>query len=291
MEQNPELRQIMNDPAVMRQSLAAATNPNLRAEMMRNTDRAMANIETMPGGYNALAHMYQTVQAPMMDAAQTPQQHGGDAAPGEGSPTLTNPWASPPSPGVGGTPPSGTPAGSGGNGMAGLGGMAGLAGLGGLGMGGMGGMGGGAPNMEQMQTMMQNPAVQQMTQQMYAHANPPRLLVPLPASTPFLIRPRYPSPAAASDTVRDGRLSNPAMMQQMMRSNPMLQQMMQSNPQVWTIMRAQDIDSPVASRVRCRELTSFVCVGSLQLVTCQACTVLIHGLHYFCQSVNLRQHH
>ena len=62
MEQNPELRAVLSDPALMRQSLQAATNPALRAELTRNTDRAMANIEGMPGGYNALAHMYQNVQ-------------------------------------------------------------------------------------------------------------------------------------------------------------------------------------------------------------------------------------
>eukprot|EP01043_Picozoa_sp_COSAG02_P010163 COSAG02_NODE_353_length_24023_cov_77.872304_1_plen_320_part_00 len=60
MEQNPELRSMLSDPNLMRQSLEAARNPALRAELTRNTDRAMANIEGMPGGYNALAHMYQT---------------------------------------------------------------------------------------------------------------------------------------------------------------------------------------------------------------------------------------
>jgi ubiquilin len=60
MEQHPELRSALSDPNLIRQSLEAARNPALRAEMTRNTDRAMANIEGMPGGYNALAHMYQT---------------------------------------------------------------------------------------------------------------------------------------------------------------------------------------------------------------------------------------
>ena len=42
----------------MRQSLEAARNPALRAELTRNEDRAMATIEGMPGGYNARVHMY-----------------------------------------------------------------------------------------------------------------------------------------------------------------------------------------------------------------------------------------
>lgn len=48
MEQNPELRSVLSDPNLIRQSLQAASNPALRAEMTRNTDRAMANIEGMP---------------------------------------------------------------------------------------------------------------------------------------------------------------------------------------------------------------------------------------------------
>jgi ubiquilin len=34
-----------------------ARNPNLMQEMMRNNDRAMANIENVPGGFDALHRM------------------------------------------------------------------------------------------------------------------------------------------------------------------------------------------------------------------------------------------
>jgi ubiquilin len=34
-----------------------ARNPNLMQEMMRNNDRAMANIENVPGGFDALRGM------------------------------------------------------------------------------------------------------------------------------------------------------------------------------------------------------------------------------------------
>ena len=56
MQQNPELCSVLSDPNLMRQSLEAARNPALRAELTRNADRAMATIEGMPGGYNARAH-------------------------------------------------------------------------------------------------------------------------------------------------------------------------------------------------------------------------------------------
>ena len=36
-------------------------------EMTRSTDRALSNIEAMPGGFNALARMYTQVQAPLED--------------------------------------------------------------------------------------------------------------------------------------------------------------------------------------------------------------------------------
>jgi ubiquilin len=42
-----------------------ASNPSLMAEMMRNTDRAMANIEMMPGGFDALRRMYSNIQEPL----------------------------------------------------------------------------------------------------------------------------------------------------------------------------------------------------------------------------------
>ena len=38
MEENPELAHALNDPALLRQSLQSARNPQLMREMMRNTD-------------------------------------------------------------------------------------------------------------------------------------------------------------------------------------------------------------------------------------------------------------
>ena len=60
MEQNPQLRSVLSDLNLLRQSLEAARNPAVRAELTRNADRAMAHIEGTPGGYYALAHLYQT---------------------------------------------------------------------------------------------------------------------------------------------------------------------------------------------------------------------------------------
>ena len=59
MQSNPELAHVLRDPNTIRQAMEVIRNPALMQEQTRNTDRAMANIEGMPGGYNALASMYQ----------------------------------------------------------------------------------------------------------------------------------------------------------------------------------------------------------------------------------------
>lgn len=57
MDSNPELRAMMEDPDQMRLMMDIASNPQLRLEYMRNMDRALSNIESLPGGFNALANM------------------------------------------------------------------------------------------------------------------------------------------------------------------------------------------------------------------------------------------
>ncbi|XP_020550873.1 ubiquitin domain-containing protein DSK2b isoform X2 [Sesamum indicum] len=68
MDRNPELRHILNDPGTLRQTMEAARNPELMREMMRNTDRAMRNIESTPEGFNMLRRMYENVQEPFLNA-------------------------------------------------------------------------------------------------------------------------------------------------------------------------------------------------------------------------------
>lgn len=45
-------------------------------EMMRNQDRALSNLESIPGGYNALRRMYTDIQEPMLNAAQEQVRNG-----------------------------------------------------------------------------------------------------------------------------------------------------------------------------------------------------------------------
>ncbi|MBN3295002.1 UBQL1 protein, partial [Amia calva] len=65
MERNPEISHMLNNP-----TMELARNPAMMQEMMRNQDRALSNLESIPGGYNALRRMYTDIQEPMFSAAR-----------------------------------------------------------------------------------------------------------------------------------------------------------------------------------------------------------------------------
>jgi hypothetical protein len=67
-EVSNEMRAMMQDPEQMRQMMQVANNPQLRLEYMRNMDRALSNIESVPGGFNALASMMQNLDSHSGDA-------------------------------------------------------------------------------------------------------------------------------------------------------------------------------------------------------------------------------
>ncbi|KAJ1963338.1 hypothetical protein GGI12_002106 [Dipsacomyces acuminosporus] len=69
IENNPELRQILTDPELMRRNMSAMQNPRVMQEMQRNNDRALSNLELSPGGYAHIRRMYKTVQEPLSRVA------------------------------------------------------------------------------------------------------------------------------------------------------------------------------------------------------------------------------
>ncbi|KNC79403.1 hypothetical protein SARC_08203 [Sphaeroforma arctica JP610] len=171
MDSNPQVAQMFNDPAMIREMMATIRNPNLRNEMTRSNDRAMANIESLPGGSAALARMYNEVQEPLMNATTQQQAdanpfaafaRGGTNGGGTGdnaqpapNPWAPNPTAQTPASNTGAANTTNTSFGSGTAGAAQANPFAA--------MGGMGGM----PIMDpaQMQSamaMMQNPAMRGM---------------------------------------------------------------------------------------------------------------------------------
>lgn len=51
------------------QTMELARNPSMLQELMRSHDRALSNLESIPGGYSALRRMYRDIQEPMLAAA------------------------------------------------------------------------------------------------------------------------------------------------------------------------------------------------------------------------------
>ncbi|XP_077533500.1 ubiquilin [Haemaphysalis longicornis] len=150
MERNPEINHLLNNPEMLRQTMEMVRNPSMLQELMRTQDRAISNLESAPGGYNALRRMYTELQEPIMNAAQEQfggnpfasllesgnaqsggQSEGGQTQSSQGRENrnpLPNPWAG----GGGGTPGSGGGTPDGGSGTpagGGLGGMFGTPGM------------------------------------------------------------------------------------------------------------------------------------------------------------------
>uniref|UniRef100_A0A5B6ZW49 Ubiquitin domain-containing protein DSK2a-like n=1 Tax=Davidia involucrata TaxID=16924 RepID=A0A5B6ZW49_DAVIN len=230
IDRNPELAHILNDPGILRQTLEAARNPELMREMMRNTDRAMSNIESSPEGFNMLRRMYENVQEPFLNAttmagatgndtgsnpfaallgnqgvggAQTrdggnnPSTTGSETTTGPTAPNanpLPNPWSI-----TGGGSQTNTTTGSNPTGDARA---PGIGGLGGLGLPELERMVGGMPDPSALNQMLQNPAVSQMMQSL---------------------------------------LSNPQYMNQFLGLNPQLRAMLDSNPQLREMMQNPEI--------------------------------------------------
>lgn len=74
-EANPEIAAALDNPAVIQDMARVMRNPSLMREMTRNMDRAMANLESVPGGFNALRQFHDQVSQPIYDA--TNGAHGG----------------------------------------------------------------------------------------------------------------------------------------------------------------------------------------------------------------------
>eukprot|EP01116_Phalansterium_solitarium_P014434 TRINITY_DN320_c0_g1_i2.p1 TRINITY_DN320_c0_g1~~TRINITY_DN320_c0_g1_i2.p1 ORF type:complete len:539 (+),score=186.45 TRINITY_DN320_c0_g1_i2:500-2116(+) len=212
IEANPELAHVLNDPGTLRQMSELMRRPELMREYQRNADRAMSNLEMLPGGFDFLRRMHSQYQEPLMNAAtsvargasdpgaaaggtgaQPQQQPAPDATPN--AQPLPNPWGSRP---PAGTVPPATPAAAAPATPASVGPSAGAAtGLEQLFGMGSGGSAGGMPAGFDPMAILQNPMAQQMMQQM---------------------------------------ASDPALVQQMMQANPMTRQMLDSNPMMQQVL-------------------------------------------------------
>lgn len=58
LERNPQLRHALSDPTTLKELLGASSRSAAFQEAMRGHDRALANIENLPGGFQALQQFY-----------------------------------------------------------------------------------------------------------------------------------------------------------------------------------------------------------------------------------------
>ncbi|NWJ07232.1 UBQL1 protein, partial [Crypturellus undulatus] len=108
VEQNPEISHVLNNPHFIREIVEACNSPAMMQEMIRNHDRALNNLESIPGGFSALEQLYREIEETMLDAGQTQLENNPFAAQDNPSPNRTrlpartenrrplpNPWAPP----------------------------------------------------------------------------------------------------------------------------------------------------------------------------------------------------
>eukprot|EP01053_Blabericola_migrator_P006929 Blabericola_migrator_1__6928@NODE_350_length_9522_cov_308_885246_g281_i0_p4_GENE_NODE_350_length_9522_cov_308_885246_g281_i0NODE_350_length_9522_cov_308_885246_g281_i0_p4_ORF_typecomplete_len347_score47_13UBA/PF00627_31/1_1e06HOIPUBA/PF16678_5/4_2e06Rad60SLD/PF11976_8/0_00084ubiquitin/PF00240_23/0_0028STI1/PF17830_1/78STI1/PF17830_1/0_065UBA_4/PF14555_6/0_11TetR_C_15/PF17918_1/4_3e02TetR_C_15/PF17918_1/45TetR_C_15/PF17918_1/1_2e02TetR_C_15/PF17918_1/41ScsC_N/PF18312_1/41ScsC_N/PF18312_1/4_6e02Sc len=67
-ERSPELHALFSDPQTLRDAFQAMRNPSVMREMMRHSDRALSNIDAMPGGFDALRQVYKEVHEPVWES-------------------------------------------------------------------------------------------------------------------------------------------------------------------------------------------------------------------------------
>ncbi|CAN6481092.1 unnamed protein product [Victoria cruziana] len=244
IDRNPDLAHILNDPSTLRQTLEAARNPELMREMMRNTDRAMSNIESSPEGFNMLRRMYETVQEPFLNATTMAADGGNDigsnpfaallgnqganqardrslnasttgsettaGSPAPNTNPLPNPWSNN-APAGGAQTNNAAP-------RTGSTVDARSAGAGGIGLPEVDRMLGGLPDSSLLNQMMQNPAVSQMMQNL---------------------------------------LSNPQYMNQIIGLNPQLRNMLDSNSQFREMMQNPEFLRQLTSPETLQQFMSF----------------------------------
>merc|ERR1719221_2162519 len=68
METRPEIGRLLEDPEVLQQSMQMMANPSLTREMTRNADRAIGQLDAMPGGHNALVRAHEDFADPLFEA-------------------------------------------------------------------------------------------------------------------------------------------------------------------------------------------------------------------------------
>ena len=199
-----------------------ARNPSMLQELMRSHDRALSNLESIPGGFSALRRMYRDIQEPMLAAAANERNpfaalvdNGSNADinnPQQGQENrdpLPNPWSPGDSTTAGGTSTTGTATATG-------------AGV---------GVGTGANR-----GLLDTPGMQSLAAQMMENPTLMRNMLNAPY-TRSIMEAMAADPAMASRVINANPFlrGNPQLQEQMTSMMPTLLQQMQ-NPQMQTLM-------------------------------------------------------
>lgn len=213
-----------------RQTMELARNPSMLQELMRSHDRAISNLESIPGGYSALRRMYRDIQEPMLAAAandrnpfaalvensnnadaQNPQQGQENRDP------LPNPWSQ------GQNESSNTETSGTGTGI--------RSGIGGLGAAGLGSAATG---------LLGTPGMQSLAAQMMENPTLMRNILNAPY-TRSMMEAMAADPAMASRVISQNPFlrGNPQMQEQMSAMMPAFIQQMQ-NPQMQNLAQNPD---------------------------------------------------
>ncbi|RZC37258.1 ubiquitin, Rad60-SLD, and/or UBA domain containing protein [Asbolus verrucosus] len=100
VERNPEINHMLNNPELLRETMELMRNPSTYQELLRSNDRAMANLESIPGGYSALQRIYRDIQEPMLTSLSEQFTQNPFAGPAENATStqpqdnrsVPNPW-------------------------------------------------------------------------------------------------------------------------------------------------------------------------------------------------------
>jgi len=99
IENNPEMKQILESPETIQLMTDMIRNPSLRDEFIRNSDRAISQIENIPGGFNLLHRVHNQMGDPyemfhqQNNNNENTQQESVPPQTSPGNTPLPNPWA------------------------------------------------------------------------------------------------------------------------------------------------------------------------------------------------------
>ncbi|XP_035780349.1 ubiquilin-1-like [Anopheles albimanus] len=220
MQRNPEISHVLNNPELLRQTMELARNPSMLQELMRSHDRAISNLESVPGGYSALQRIYRDIQEPMMNATLRNPYSGTSGSAGAGTGTT----AGNPQQGTENRSPLPNPWGGGGGSGASTGGS------------GAAGAGTGTDAAGTPLGLLNTPSMQSLLQQMSENPSLMSNMLNSPA-TRSVMEAMAADPSLATNLISQDPLvaNNPGLQEQMRSMMPQLLRQMQS-PEVQQMM-------------------------------------------------------